>query len=127
MEKTQEFEINILEKIIIGWGVPINTVGYSIKNKTDPITTSRFYWNYKLERYNNMITNLENSCDLEDFARRYMPVLCYRMMFKQAMKRTNKFSKKMYASFKEKYPVDLDKTFNPKYIPKEQQSFQKFL
>lgn len=113
-------KLTLIEKLIIGWGIPINTLGYVLKNQTNFFQTSRFYWNHKLNKYSVLLTELNESEDISKLAEKYMPVLCYRMMFKLALKRTGRFSKENYSELSRKIPLDLDRSFNPKYIPKKE-------
>jgi len=112
-------KISLLEKIAIGWGIPINTIGYAYVNHANILETLFFYWNHKLEQYEKLVEDIQQSKDISEKIEKYMPVLCYRFMIKLALKRTGMFSEKEYNKLCKKYPLDLDKTFNPKHIPRQ--------
>lgn len=119
MSKDNEFKLGFLEKLVIGAGIPINTIGYVLKNQTNPFSTAKFYWNYKSNKYKGLVRSLENGGDVTDIIQKYMKLACYRAIIKMALKRSGKYSDELFQEWRRKHPLDLDRSFNPKYIPKK--------
>lgn len=116
---SDQLKLSLLEKTIIALPIPINAAGYSIKNRKSFLDTAKFYWNYKCEKYQNIVSSLQKEYPLDKLLNNHMPLLCYRLMIKAAIKHSNKLSKKDYTIWAKKYPINLDLSLNPKHIPKE--------
>ena len=115
-----DVKLSTLEKIAIGWGIPINTIGFAIKNRRKLIPTAKFYWDYKIDKYLEILAALESGGDKKkEILEKYMPLACYRSMIFAATRRVESFTSKEYNLAANQYPLDLDKTFNPKHIPKK--------
>jgi hypothetical protein len=111
--------LSIKERLTIGWGVPINAAGYSIVNKKNFINCLKFYWDHKKKKYFKITRKIRFDKNINKEIKRWMPVLCYKMMLKSALKREGKFKPKLYKKWEGKYPYSFDKTWNPKHIPRE--------
>jgi len=98
-------KLSLLEKITIGWGIPINTIGYVYVNHTDIAQTASYYWNYKLKKYEDLVDDIKNSRDVSEKIEKFMPLLCYRFMVKSELKRTEGSSNLNHKELCKKYNI----------------------
>ncbi|MCD4666583.1 hypothetical protein K8R47_02120 [archaeon] len=119
MNSNSSLDLNLVEILAIALPIPLNTIGYVAKNRTEIMTTMRFYWNYKKNRYWEIVDNLQESEQPEDFLESRMPIVCYRMMVRLAINRIDNYCSNDFGGWAKKYPIDWDLSFNLKHVPKD--------
>ena len=119
METSEDLKLRPLEKIVISVLIPVNTIGYVMKNRTNPVKTTAFYWRWKQDRYKEIVNTLKTGDNLDGMLAKYMPLLSYRLMIKVGLRRTTLYTSNDYEHWRQEYPTDWDRTFNPKYVPKK--------
>src|SRR3989338_9110240 len=108
METTNHLDLSLLERLTISWLIPVNTIGYAIKNRTNPVATATFYWGWKRDKYEGIVNTLQTGDKLDEMVSKNMPLLSYRLMIRVGLNRTDIFSHVDYEHWAQEYPINWD-------------------